>query len=189
MPDELLAQIRRHGAVPHHVAIIMDGSGRWARKRRLPRPFGHRAGMNAVHEVVEGAIEAGVEVLTLFAFSNENWQRPATEIDALMRLLEEYIGREEDELKKQGVAVHVLGERTRLGPGRARRSSGSRETPAAASGSRSTSASPTPPGRSSRARRGCSPRKWSAAPSGSRTSMKKRCGKSSTPRRGATPIS
>jgi undecaprenyl diphosphate synthase len=117
MPDELLAQIRRHGAVPHHVAIIMDGSGRWASKRRLPRPFGHRAGMNAVHEVVEGAIEAGLEVLTLFAFSNENWQRPPTEIDALMSLLEEYIGREEAELKKQGVAVHVLGERTRLGPG------------------------------------------------------------------------
>ena len=117
MPDELLAQIRRHGAVPHHVAIIMDGSGRWARKRRLPRPFGHRAGMNAVHEVVEGAIEVGLEVLTLFAFSNENWQRPPNEIDALMRLLEEYIGREEQELKDQGVAVHVLGERTRLGPG------------------------------------------------------------------------
>jgi undecaprenyl diphosphate synthase len=117
MPDELLAQIRRHGPVPHHIAIIMDGSGRWARKRRLPRPFGHRAGMNAVHEVVEGAIEVGLEVLTLFAFSNENWQRPPTEIDALMRLLEEYIGREEQELKDQGVAVHVLGERTRLGPG------------------------------------------------------------------------
>ena len=117
MPDELLAQIRRHGPVPHHVAIIMDGSGRWASKRRLPRPFGHRAGMNAVHEVVEGAIEAGLEVLTLFAFSNENWQRPPTEIDALMKLLEEYIGREEAELKEQGVAVHVLGERTRLGSG------------------------------------------------------------------------
>ena len=117
MPDELLAQIRRHGAVPHHVAIIMDGSGRWARKRRLPRPFGHRAGMNAVHEVVEGAIEAGLEVLTLFAFSSENWQRPRPEIDALMRLLEEYIAREEQELKEQGVAVRVLGERTRLGPG------------------------------------------------------------------------
>src|ERR1700675_3625337 len=105
MPHELLAQIRRHGAVPHHVAIIMDGSGRWARKRRLPRPFGHRAGMNAVHEVVEGAIEAGLEVLTLFAFSSENWQRPRPEIDALMRLLEEYIAREEQELKEQGVAV------------------------------------------------------------------------------------
>jgi undecaprenyl diphosphate synthase len=117
MPDELLAQIRRDGAVPHHVAIIMDGSGRWARKRRLPRPFGHRAGMNAVHEVVEGAIEAGLEVLTLFAFSNENWQRPPMEIDALMQLLEEYISREEQELKRQGVAVHVLGERTRLGAG------------------------------------------------------------------------
>jgi len=117
MPDELLAQIRLHGAVPHHVAVIMDGSGRWARKRRLPRPFGHRAGMKAVHEVVEGAIEAGVEVLTLFAFSDENWQRPLGEIAALMQLLEEYIAKEEEELKEQGVAVHVLGDRGRLGPG------------------------------------------------------------------------
>src|SRR5919198_405367 len=115
--DDLLAQIRLHGAVPRHVAIIMDGNGRWARERRLPRPLGHRAGMHAVREVVEGAIAAGVEVLTLFAFSEENWQRPPTEISALMSLLEEYIAREVSELRQQGVAVHVLGERARLAPG------------------------------------------------------------------------
>src|SRR5689334_12288352 len=79
MVDDLLAQVRLNGAVPRHVAVIMDGNGRWARERSLPRPFGHRAGMKAVREVVEGAIDAGVEVLTLFAFSAENWQRPRPE--------------------------------------------------------------------------------------------------------------
>jgi undecaprenyl diphosphate synthase len=115
--DDLLAQVRLNGAVPRHIAVIMDGNGRWARERRLPRPFGHRAGMTAVREVVEGALEAGVEVLTLFAFSDENWQRPVTEISALMDLLEEYIAKEVAELRDQGVAVHVLGDRTRLAPG------------------------------------------------------------------------
>src|SRR5437762_11789473 len=107
--DDLLAQIRLNGAAPRHVAIIMDGNGRWARERNLPRPFGHRAGMQAVREVVEGAIEAGVEVLTLFAFSDENWQRPPMEISALMSLLEEYIAKELNELREQGGAGHVTG--------------------------------------------------------------------------------
>ncbi|HYT84061.1 MAG TPA: polyprenyl diphosphate synthase [Gemmatimonadales bacterium] len=104
------------GPIPRHVAIIMDGNGRWAREHHLPRPLGHRAGMAAVRDTVEGAIEAGVEVLTLFAFSEENWQRPPTEITALMDLLEEYIAREVAELRQQGVAVHVLGDRSRLIP-------------------------------------------------------------------------
>ena len=117
MADDLLAQIRLSGPVPRHVAIIMDGNGRWARERNLPRPFGHRAGMKAVREVVEGAIEAGVDVLTLFSFSDENWQRPPTEISALMSLLEEYIAAEVRELRDQGVVVHVLGDRSRLAPG------------------------------------------------------------------------
>ncbi len=116
MADDLLTQIRLQGAPPRHVAIIMDGNGRWARERRLPRPLGHRAGMKAVREVVEGALEAGLEVLTLFAFSEENWQRPATEISALMDLLEEYIAREVEELRAQGVRVNVLGDRARLAP-------------------------------------------------------------------------
>ena len=113
---DLLAQLRVHGAVPRHVAIIMDGNGRWARERMLPRPLGHRGGMKAVREVVEGAIEAGVEVLSLFAFSQENWQRPAGEVSALMSLLEEYIQKEADELDEQGVQVRMLGELDRLTP-------------------------------------------------------------------------
>ena len=116
MSDELLTRIRMNGAVPRHVAIIMDGNGRWARERTLPRPLGHRAGMKAVRATVEAAIEVGVEVVTLFAFSEENWQRPPTEISALMDLLEEYIAREAAELHQEGVAVHVLGERARLTP-------------------------------------------------------------------------
>ena len=117
MSDDLLAQIRLSGAVPRHVAIIMDGNGRWARERQLPRPLGHRAGMKAVREALEGAIEAGVQVLTLFAFSEENWKRPALEISALMDLLEEYIAQEIGELVSQGVKVSVLGDRTRLTAG------------------------------------------------------------------------
>src|SRR2546425_5523076 len=117
MADELLSQIRLNGAVPRHVAVIMDGNGRWARERSLPRPLGHRAGMKAVREAVEGALGAGVEVLTLVAFSEENWQRPATEISALMQLLEEYIAREVAELKDEGVAGPGLGGRTPLAPG------------------------------------------------------------------------
>jgi undecaprenyl diphosphate synthase len=113
---ELLAQIRMHGAVPRHVAIIMDGNGRWARERRMPRPFGHRSGMRAVREVVEGAVEVGLDVLSLFAFSQENWQRPTTEIDALMSLLQEYIAREADALHTRGVRVRALGALDRLSP-------------------------------------------------------------------------
>jgi undecaprenyl diphosphate synthase len=113
---ELLSQIRLHGAIPRHVAIIMDGNGRWARERMLPRPLGHRSGMKSVREVVEGALEAGVEVLSLFAFSQENWQRPPLEISALMSLLEEYIQKEADELETQGVRVRVLGDIERLQP-------------------------------------------------------------------------
>jgi undecaprenyl diphosphate synthase len=114
--DELLAQVKAHGAAPRHVAIIMDGNGRWARERMLPRPVGHRNGMKAVREVVEAAIEVGIEVLSLFAFSQENWQRPVTEIQALMSLLEEYIAREAEELAQQGVRVQVLGDLARLTP-------------------------------------------------------------------------
>ena len=113
---EMLARIRENGAIPRHVAIIMDGNGRWARERNLPRPLGHRSGMKSVREVVEGSIEAGIEVLSLFAFSQENWQRPVTEIQALMSLLEEYIAREVDELAAQGVRAQVLGDLARLTP-------------------------------------------------------------------------
>jgi undecaprenyl diphosphate synthase len=114
--DELLGRIRVQGGVPRHVAIIMDGNGRWARERLMPRPYGHRSGMKAVRDVVEGAIESGLEVLSLFAFSQENWQRPPVEITALMSLLEEYIAREADELRDRGVRVRILGDLDRLTP-------------------------------------------------------------------------
>ena len=113
---DLLAQIRVNGPVPRHVAIIMDGNGRWARERNLPRPLGHRSGMKSVRAVVQGSLEAGVDVLSLFAFSQENWQRPAAEIKALMSLLREYIAREGAELNAQGVRVRVLGDLSRLAP-------------------------------------------------------------------------
>ena len=116
MASELLHQIRLHGTLPRHVAIIMDGNGRWARERSLPRPLGHAAGMAAVREAIEGCLDASVDVLTLFAFSQENWQRPAEEIEALMQLLEEYIAKEVAELRARGARVHVLGDVSRLAP-------------------------------------------------------------------------
>jgi undecaprenyl diphosphate synthase len=82
----------------------------------MPRAFGHRSGMTAVREVIEGAVEAGVEYLSLFAFSQDNWERPPAEVEALMGLLVEYVGREADELAAKGVQVRVLGDLTRLSP-------------------------------------------------------------------------
>jgi undecaprenyl diphosphate synthase len=116
LPDELLHAIRNSGEVPRHVAVIMDGNGRWARERHMPRAFGHRSGMTAVREVIEGAVEAGLEYLSLFAFSRENWERPASEVEALMDLLVEYVGREAEELASKGVRVRVLGDLSRLSP-------------------------------------------------------------------------
>jgi undecaprenyl diphosphate synthase len=114
--EQLLQEIRLNGTVPRHVAVIMDGNGRWARERGQPREFGHRAGMQAVRQAVEAAGDAGVEVLTLYAFSQENWGRPATEISALMGLLELYVRRERRDLKEKGIEVHCIGELDRLGP-------------------------------------------------------------------------
>jgi undecaprenyl diphosphate synthase len=109
-----LDRLRLRGDVPTHVAIIMDGNGRWASERGLPRHLGHREGMKAVRETIEGAIEAGIEVLTLFAFSTENWSRPAREVTALMGLLQLYARKEKAELVRQGVEVHVLGDLDRV---------------------------------------------------------------------------
>ncbi len=114
MSSELLDRIRLNGDVPGHVAVIMDGNGRWARQRGLPRHLGHREGMKAVRECIEGAGDAGIEILTLFAFSTENWQRPRTEVSALMGLLQLYARKEREDLKRQGVEVHVLGELDRV---------------------------------------------------------------------------
>jgi len=114
MTQDLLQQARTGGEIPRHVAVIMDGNGRWAIQRGLPRHAGHREGMKSVREALEGSIELGVKVLTLFAFSTENWNRPPREISALMGLLELYARKEKADLIRQGVQVHVLGELDRL---------------------------------------------------------------------------
>jgi undecaprenyl diphosphate synthase len=119
MPSERLQRIHQlnKAQLPRHVAVIMDGNGRWASERGLPRYEGHRAGMKAVREAVEGAIEVGIEYLTLFAFSQENWQRPRREIAFLMSLLERYAQSECQDLVDNGVQVHVIGELERLEAG------------------------------------------------------------------------
>jgi undecaprenyl diphosphate synthase len=101
-------------APPRHVAIIMDGNGRWAKARGLPRGFGHRRGADAVRDVVVGCREMGIGYLTLYAFSSENWKRPASEVDDLMDLLRVYIRRELEELNRNGVRVRIIGDRSRL---------------------------------------------------------------------------
>jgi undecaprenyl diphosphate synthase len=101
---------------PHHVAIIMDGNGRWAKARGLPRVAGHRRGADAVRRVVRGAGELGIPVLTLFAFSTENWTRPADEVNDLMGLLRHYLRNELEELHKNGARLRVIGNRAGLAP-------------------------------------------------------------------------
>jgi undecaprenyl diphosphate synthase len=115
MVKDSLSRLLKNGDVPGHVAIIMDGNGRWAQQRGLPRHAGHREGMKSVREALEGSIQAGVGILTLFAFSTENWKRPPREISALMSLLELYARKEKADLVSQGVEVRVLGELDRLG--------------------------------------------------------------------------
>ncbi len=107
--DDTADRIKRDGSVPRHVAVIMDGNGRWARRRGLPRIHGHRAGRRAVREAVEGCAELGVEVLTLYTFSVENWSRPRAEVAALMRFLEQTLREERAELKKNNVRLRVIG--------------------------------------------------------------------------------
>jgi undecaprenyl diphosphate synthase len=105
---ELLPQIDR-SALPSHIAIIMDGNGRWARKRGLPRVAGHRAGISAVREVVEGCAELGIRVLTLYAFSVENWKRPRAEVATLMQLLKEYLNKELENIHKNNIRFQTIG--------------------------------------------------------------------------------
>src|SRR5215470_17415786 len=95
--------------IPDHVAIFMDGNGRWAKSRHLPRVFGHRAGIASVRETVKACAGLGVKVLTLYAFSSENWVRPTLEVRALMRLLEEYIVRELPDLQKNRIRLKAIG--------------------------------------------------------------------------------
>jgi undecaprenyl diphosphate synthase len=103
-------------SIPNHVAIIMDGNGRWAASRGLPRVAGHRAGVKAVRRSIEAAGRLGVKFLTLFAFSSENWQRPQSEITDLTGLLRQYLRSELNELHEKGVRLKVIGERDRFGP-------------------------------------------------------------------------
>jgi len=102
-------------SAPLHVAIIMDGNGRWAKSRGLPRTAGHKRGAEAVRRTVEAAREMGIGYLTLYAFSSENWKRPAGEVTDLMGLLRLYLRNEIANLNKNGVRLKVIGERTRLG--------------------------------------------------------------------------
>ena len=108
-PDEALARQVNFDRLPAHVAIIMDGNGRWAAQRHLPRVEGHRAGIASVRDVVETSARLGIEVLTLYAFSRENWARSYDEVVGLFSLLESAIRNETDELREQGVRVRILG--------------------------------------------------------------------------------
>jgi undecaprenyl diphosphate synthase len=101
--------------VPCHVGIIMDGNGRWAAARGKPRAFGHKAGADAAHRVVEAAAKSGIAWLTLFAFSSENWRRPAEEVRDLTALMRHYLAHEVGKLVKEGVRLRVIGERERFG--------------------------------------------------------------------------
>ena len=102
--------------IPRHVAIIMDGNGRWAAKRGLPRAAGHRAGAEAVRKTLRAAGEAGVEVLTLYAFSSENWRRPEEEVSELKGLLGYYVDKELDTLEREGVRLRLIGDPKAFGP-------------------------------------------------------------------------
>jgi undecaprenyl diphosphate synthase len=103
--------------IPAHVAIIMDGNGRWARERGLPRHAGHRAGVENLRRVIEATVEFGIHYLTIYAFSTENWRRPAAEVRGLMNILEEVIDRELQELHANGVQLRHLGRLEGLRPG------------------------------------------------------------------------
>jgi len=102
--------------IPKHVAIIMDGNGRWAKKKGLPRIAGHRAGMNAVIEITKAASDLGIKVLTLYAFSTENWKRPEDEVSFLMNLPQEFLLGHLDDLKKNNVQVKIMGFTSQLPP-------------------------------------------------------------------------
>jgi undecaprenyl diphosphate synthase len=103
--------------VPAHVAVIMDGNGRWARARGLPRLAGHRAGVENLRRVIEAAVEFGIRTLTIYAFSTENWARPPDEVRGLLNILEDVIDRELDELNRNGVCLRHIGRLERLDPG------------------------------------------------------------------------
>jgi len=111
-----LAPTEGEESLPRHIAIIMDGNGRWASKHGLPRSVGHRNGVEAVRRTVRAAIELGIPYLTLYSFSSENWSRPLDEINDLMGLMKRFIRRDLAELHHAGVKIHVIGERANIDP-------------------------------------------------------------------------
>jgi len=113
-PDETLARQVNFEQLPAHIAIIMDGNGRWAAQRHLPRVEGHRAGIDSVRDVVESSARLGIDVLTLYAFSVENWKRPRTEINTLMTLLKRYLRLELSTLLKNNIRFRVIGREEEL---------------------------------------------------------------------------
>src|SRR5580765_5647374 len=113
-PDEALAREIDFERLPSHVAMIMDGNGRWAAQRHLPRVEGHRAGIDSVRDALETAARLGIDVLTLYAFSVENWKRPRAEINTLMMLLKRYIRLELDTLHKNNIQFRVIGRHEEL---------------------------------------------------------------------------
>ena len=115
-PEELLVRRLDLSRLPRHIAIIMDGNGRWAKSRGLPRVEGHRAGVAAVRDTVEASRELGLDVLTLYAFSVENWKRPRFEVWTLMNLLKEYVRKEREALADNGIRFNVLGRWNELDP-------------------------------------------------------------------------
>lgn len=100
--------------IPKHVAIIMDGNGRWAQRRGMPRPVGHRAGVESLREIVRMSSNVGVQVLTVYAFSTENWSRPQEEVGAIFKLMLEYLNREVAELVRNNVRIRIIGRRDNL---------------------------------------------------------------------------
>ena len=111
--EKIKAQIDK-SRLPQHVAIVMDGNGRWAKKRGLPRLWGHRTGAKSVTDIVEAAGDIGIKVLTLYAFSTENWSRPKREIDGLMHLLKATLKSEEASLNENNVRLEAIGDLSRL---------------------------------------------------------------------------
>jgi undecaprenyl diphosphate synthase len=114
--EEALARQVNFDRLPRHVAVIMDGNGRWAAQRHLPRVEGHRAGIESVRDVVEGSARLGIEVLTLYAFSVENWKRPVTEVSTLMMLLKRYLRLELNTLLRNNIRFRVIGRAGDLAP-------------------------------------------------------------------------
>lgn len=111
---KLPLQITKIDALPKHIAVIMDGNGRWAKRRLLPRVAGHKAGLEAAHKIIQACYEKGIEILTLFAFSSENWGRPKPEVDALMQLFISALRHEIDKLHKNNIQLKVIGDMSRI---------------------------------------------------------------------------